>query len=138
MLSGKTFRWRRIGAFLIDMAIAMTPFLIYDAAFGEKLLYPTTENTIYICMLFLMGFSFAAWCPLSLIFRDVMMKGRSIGKRVFGLITVRAVDGTPAPTGIKILRGLLVYIFFIDVFMLLITGRSLTDRITRTTVVKIP
>ena len=137
MLSGKTFRWRRIGAFLIDMAIAMTPFLIYDAAFGWKslfLIYPTMDDALYI----MVGFLFSMWCPLSLIFRDVMMKGRSIGKRVFGLITVRAVDGTPAPTGIKILRGLLVYIFFIDVFMLLITGRSLTDRITRTTVVKIP
>ena len=126
----KPARLRRMAAFLVDFYGSVT--LAFIVAFLGVLLLPALE--IYIamfCVIFAIGYLFC---------RDWLLSGRSIGKRLCGLSVVDRDTHGPATGRQLLLKNLCYYIFPFDALVLVLTGRSIGERISKTTVIveKIP
>ena len=80
---------------------------------------------ILIVILSLCGFAF----------RDLVFKGRTLGKRIMGLVVIDGETGETPRKGRLALRGLFLMIYFIDGFIMLVTGRTIGDRVSHTYVV---
>ena len=125
MYEHKPARFRRLIAFLIDFHA--TIFLGFFVVFAGMLLLPF--GMIYfamVCCVFFAG---------SLYVRDWLLGGRSMGKRACGLSVVDRGTGRPA-TGKQLLVKDLCYMALpFDGLVLLLTGRSIGERISCTAVV---
>ena len=125
MFEHKPVRLRRFAAFLIDFHV------ILISAFTMAILAPL--------FLRFLGFYFAMFCAVSAIgylyCRDWLLGGQSIGKRLCGLSVVDLATDGPS-TGKQLLQKNLCYLIFpFDAFVLLLTGRSVGERISSTAVV---
>jgi uncharacterized RDD family membrane protein YckC len=78
----------------------------------------------------------ACLCVFLFVFRDVILLGRSIGKRILGLYVLDKKTMEPASVGKRIVRNLFFFAYLVDFFILLITKESIGDKIVRTVVVK--
>ena len=125
-------RIRRMLAYVIDWNLCWVPLIIYISLFSEYFRRPSLENVLLILGFMLLS----AASPVLFIFRDVIIKGRSIGKRIFGLRIVDVNSGENASTGKKILRNVFFFIAEVDFFILITTKRTIGDRIASTSVVK--
>ena len=126
----KPARLRRMAAFLVDFYGSVA--LAFIVAFLGVLLLPVLE--IYIamfCVIFAIGYLFC---------RDWLLSGRSIGKRLCGLSVVDRDTHCPATIRQLLLKNLCYYIFPFDALVLILTGRSIGERISKTAVIveKIP
>lgn len=126
-------RWRRMVADFIDSIISLLPMVafmlisIFHALKNEG--SPKPEKMLFVLLLFPL-------LPLSVLalhlFKDVIAKGRSIGSRKKGLIILNENTGEPAHTKQLVLRNLFSLIIGADEIAMLITGRSLGDRVAQT------
>lgn len=117
-------RFKRMGAFVIDWNIVMLP-----ATLSSALISPLVQQSnvpdwlIAFASIILIFGAFAAF-----VLRDVIFKGRSLGKRLFGL---RIYDKTtlhePNPRQ-RFKRNIFFFLYPIDGVMLLATGESIGDR----------
>jgi uncharacterized RDD family membrane protein YckC len=78
----------------------------------------------------------AGLCVFLFVFRDVILRVRSIGKRILGLYVLDKKTMEPASVGKRIVRNLFFFAYLVDFFILLITKESIGDKIVRTVVVK--
>ena len=121
----KPARLRRMAAFLVDLYGSVT--LAFIVAFLGVLLFPALE--IYVamfCAIFAIGYLYC---------RDWLLSGRSIGKRLCGLSVVDLGTNLPAAGKQLLLKNLCYYIFPFDALVLVLTGRSIGERISRTAVI---
>lgn len=122
-------KWRRILAWMIDWLFFGTVFMIL-VPIAAMVLQAETE--------FNMGASPAAPLifPIAFIFRDVVFGGRSLGKRILGLVVLNRRSGTAAGLGKCFLRNLFLLIIHIDFIVMLVSGVSIGDRVAQTMVVR--
>ncbi len=74
--------------------------------------------------------------PLLFVFRDVIFKGRSIGKRIFGLYVLDKNTNESASIKQRIIRNLFFFIYPVDGIIMIATKESIGDKICNTVVVK--
>ena len=93
---------------------------------------PSIQSMGYILIFMLLVFLY----PLIFVFRDVIFKGRSIGKRIFGLYVLDKNTNESASIKQRIIRNLFFFIYPIDGIILLATKESIGDKAVNTIVVK--
>ena len=131
----KTCWWRRGLAFVIDwnLIIILTFALsLLGPRFDVNyLLYPSVRMfSSYGLFLAISAFAFL---PL---FRDILLGGRSLGKRIFRLKIVSASGEAKVSTGKMILRNITFYFWPVDlIFSIFSRSESLGDKISKTKVV---
>ena len=125
-------RIRRIIAWIIDWNLSGLPCLLYTTIFMDVFQRPSFQNIGYILIFLLLVFLY----PVTFVFRDVIFKGRSIGKRIFGLYVLDKNTNEPASIKQRIIRNLFFFIYPVDGIILIVTKESIGDKVVNTTVVK--
>ena len=123
---------RRILAWIIDWNISGLPCLIYAIFFFDFFIRISLENTVIVFIFLLLVILF----PITFMFRDVIFKGRSIGKRIFGLHIIDKNTNETATVKQRIIRNLFLFIYVVDGIFLLVTKESIGDNVANTVVVK--
>ena len=93
---------------------------------------PSIQSMGFILIFMILVFLY----PVTFVFRDVIFKGRSIGKRIFGLYVLDKNTNEPASIKQRIIRNLFFFIYPIDGIILLATKESIGDKAVNTIVVK--
>ena len=125
-------RIRRIIAWIIDWYLSGLPCFLYMTIFMDVFQRPSFQNIGYILIFMLLAFLY----PVTFVFRDVIFKGRSIGKRIFGLYILDKNTNEPASIKQRIIRNLFFFIYAVDGIILIVTKESIGDKAVNTTVVK--
>ena len=125
-------RIRRIIAWIIDWNLSGLPCLIYTTIFMDVFKRPSIQSMGFILIFMILVFLY----PVTFVFRDVIFKGRSIGKRIFGLYVLDKNTNEPASIKQRIIRNLFFFIYPIDGIILLATKESIGDKAVNTIVVK--
>lgn len=125
-------RIRRIIAWIIDWNLSGLPCLIYITLFYDYFIRPSFQNIGLILIFILLVFLH----PVIFVFRDIIFKGCSIGKRIFRLHIIDKNTGEPASAKQKIIRNLIFFIYPIDGIILLATKESIGDKAVNTVVIK--
>ena len=94
--------------------------------------YPSFQNA-GVALLFVL---LVLLCPVLFVFRDVIFKGRSIGKRIFGLYILDKNTNEPASIKQRIIRNLFFFIYPVDGIILIANKESIGDKTSNTVVVK--
>lgn len=131
-------RLKRIGAFVLDALFTFGAFVVIVMIIASVVLLilknggnrETTED-----LLTTMISISSMVIPLGLLFRDFALKGRSLGKRIFGLIVIDSNDFNPARKGMLLLRNVLYLFVQLEGIVLLICGRTIGDSIANTVVI---
>ena len=125
-------RIRRIIAWIIDWNLSGLRCLLYTTIFMDMFKQPSFQNIGYILVFMLLVFLY----PITFVFRDVIFKGRSIGKRIFRLYVLDKNTNEPPSIKQKIIRNLFFFIYPIDGIILIATKESIGDKAVNTIVVK--
>ena len=125
-------RCRRIIAWIIDWNLSGLPCLLYTTTFMDVFKQPSFQNIGYISIFMLLVFLY----PVTFVFRDVIFKGRSIGKRIFGLYVLDKNTNESATIKQRIIRNLFFFIYPIDGIILIATKESIGDKVVNTVVIK--
>lgn len=126
-------RIKRIVAFIIDWNLCLLPF--WTAMFLLVQLVKTNKETAPIIILLCLVLVLSAFAVLVL--RDVIFRGRSIGKRIFKLHIIDANTKQEASAGKKIASNLFFLLMEADAIVLLASGKSIGNYVTNTEVVPI-
>lgn len=123
-------RFNRIFAFLIDWILLGVLFIVWDVLMALFL----GENELFMGISVLVTF-FAL--PVLFILRDVLFRGRSPGKRLFGLTVLDGNTGEkPTKTNLAV-RNLFCLLFVWDGLVLLLTGKNIGEYATHAKVVSV-
>lgn len=125
-----TVRVLRLFAWLIDWLICGTPTILAALVFvflfqSQK---PDVEAKFNLLLLVILLF------PAIFVLRDVLLNGRSLGKRCLGLVVLDKKSGERASRKQCLLLNLFFFIGSIDAIVLLASGLSVGDRIAGTVV----
>ena len=123
---------RRIIAWIIDWNLSGLPCLLYTTILMDVFKRPSFQNIGYILIFMLLVFLY----PVTFVFRDVIFKSRSIGKRIFGLYVLDKNTNEPASIKQRIIRNLFFFIYLVDGIILIATKESIGDKAVNTIVVK--
>lgn len=74
--------------------------------------------------------------PICFVLRDFIFGGRSLGKRIMGLVVLDRQTGLEASAGKCVLRNLFLFIVHIDALFMLASGTTIGDRAAHTVVVR--
>ena len=74
--------------------------------------------------------------PVTFVFGDAIFRGRSIGKRIFGLYILNKITNEPASIKQRIIRNLFFFIYPVDGIILMATKESIGDKVIKTVVIK--
>lgn len=123
-------RFRRVIAVFLDWNITLLPFVLLftflTTSFQQQDTIPTAIGIL--CFLF-MVIPFSAF-----IFRDVIFKGRSLGKRIMRLRVYDKNTLQEPSTKQCAVRNLFLPLYPIEGIVLLFTGRTMGDRVAGTVV----
>ncbi|MBR2342639.1 MAG: helix-turn-helix domain-containing protein [Clostridia bacterium] len=123
---------RRIFAWIIDWniigIIALLSVALFFALFKESV---EKENAFATALLILLILSY----PIAFVLRDFVMGGRSLGKRMLGLVVLDLQTGEKAKKSQCVLRNIFLMISHVDIIILLASGRSLGDHMVHTVVI---
>ena len=122
---------KRILAWIIDWNLCGLPALIYAMIF-ERLARTQGTNIGGLLLFVLLVLLF----PTLFVFRDVLLNGRSIAKRIFRLRVIDNVTSEKPSNKKLVLRNLFFVAYPVELVLLIVTGRSLGDMVTKTSVVK--
>lgn len=121
---------KRILAWIIDWILSGIPGVTYAWLFWE---YTQTHGLravgVGLFVLFFLSY------PTIFVLRDVMLKGRSVAKRILGLQVIDVQTNALPSVSKLILRNLFFFLYPIEAFMLIATNQTLGDMATKTTVV---
>ena len=123
-------RFKRLIAFVIDWNITLFPF-VFIFSFLTTFLHKDSAVSplIFLLCFFSIIFAFGAF-----ILKDVIFKGRSLGKRIFGLYIYEKNSLKQASLKQCFLRNIFFFLYFIDGILLLVTGETIGDRVAGTLV----
>lgn len=119
-------RIKRIVAFIIDWNVALLP-VVMAAVFIMSI---AEQNPGVVLLLFPLILAALAVFVL----RDVIFRGRSLGKRALGLYVYDRKTLTRAGTRQRAVRNLFFFLYFFDGIILLASGQTIGDRIAGTVV----
>lgn len=129
-------RLLRVCAFVTDWNIMGLPMilwmLIFFISYPMKGVSPSESEMfrIFAGMLIML----LAWF-VCFVLRDVIFKGRSLGKRIFGLTIIDRKSGNAPAKKQLILRNIFLFIYNIDAIVLMVRGISIGDSVAQTLVV---
>lgn len=123
-------RLKRIVAFLIDWNITLLPFVLVFGLIAGYLQQQSSGNPIIVIFCFLLILS----AFVLFVLRDFVFKGRSLGKRIFGLCVYDKATLQESTSKQRILRNMFFFVYFVDGIILLATGESIGDRSVGTVV----
>lgn len=124
-------RIKRLVAFIIDWNITLLPILLLY----ELSLSVGVENEKLLPLTMLLSFILVFGGFALVILRDFIFNGRSLGKRIFGLITLDKNTMAEPKKRQLILKNIFLFIYPVEGLLLLATGETLGNRITDTVVV---
>lgn len=128
---------RYLGAWIIDMSIAMSlVFIITSIVYA--ILVALNMNT-EICVMCILGTLFTY-----ISFHDIIGFGRSLGKRIMGLVIVDKRTAKPTKMWKKLLKNLaftgvwfmIPAFVYVNLLVILIRGQSIDDSVVGTVVLK--
>lgn len=127
-------RLKRLIAFVIDWNVILFPFMLTFSlliTFMTTFLQKHSELGAFIFLLFfpLFGLPFGV-----VVLRDVIFKGRSLGKRILGLYVCEKEFFEQASVKQCVLRNVFMFMCYVDGIILLINGRTVGDRVAGTLV----
>ena len=120
---------KRILAWVIDWNLSGLPALTYALLFWT-LLSDYKSNPILFALLVLFVLSF----PVIFVCRDVIFKGRSPAKRIFGLCVIDNETNALPSNDKLIIRNLFFFIYPVEAIFLIATDKSIGDNISATTI----
>lgn len=123
-------RLKRFVAFIIDWNISLFPSLLICMLIALFVRNSSSVNPLIILLFFICIITGLAVFVL----RDVIFKGRSIGKRIFRLYVLDKHNLSETSVKQRFLRNIFFFIYEIDGIILLVTGETLGDRLANTTV----
>lgn len=123
-------RFKRMIAFLIDWNITLFPFLLVFMFIAGFLQRQSSVDPIIAIFCFLLVIS----AFVMFVLRDVIFKGRSLGKRIFGLCVYDKNTLQASSAKQCFLRNIFFFLYFIDGIILLATGDSIGDKVAGTVV----
>lgn len=123
--------FRRIIAWIIDWNLSGLPCLLYTTIFMDMFKQPSLQNIGYILIFILLIFLY----PITFVSRDVIFKGRSLGKRILGLYVYDKNSLGEASVKQLFLRNIFFFLYFIDGIVLLVSGQTIGDRVAGTLVI---
>ena len=122
---------RRLVAWVIDWNLIGGIVLILAEVVMTLLKGQMQSNPSLALILLLTILSY----PLCFVLRDFIMGGRSLGKRIMGLVILDKRTGDPAKLSQCCLRNLFLFILQIDTVVMLASGSTLGDRVAHTVVI---
>ena len=123
-------KFKRLLAFVIDWNITLFPFIFIFSFLTTFLRKESAINPLIVLFCFFdIVFAFGAF-----ISRDVIFKGRSLGKRIFGLYVYDKHSLEQASAKQRFLRNIFFFLYFIDGILLLVTSQTIGDRVAGTLV----
>lgn len=124
---------RRLLAWLIDWnLIGLTVLLLVSTC--AAILHESLSDGSPAATLIMGGIMLLY--PMCFILRDVIFGGRSLGKRMLGLVVLDKLTGKPAGMGKCAVRNLFLFILQVDLIVMLITGRTIGDHVAHTVVIR--
>lgn len=124
-------RFKRIGAFILDWNIIFFACLLVDSLILDL----SDTNSVVFSFIGILIVLIAFMVFVVVVLRDVIFKGRSLGKRIFGLYILYKNTLTEVPASRRFLKNLFVILYPIDAILLLVTGETIGDRAANTTVI---
>ena len=125
-------KMRRLIAWILDWNIIGFGVLLCAAILSAFLIPLSQDKNAFVAIfMILVILSY----PICFILRDMIIKGRSLGKRIMGLVVLDKQTGEKAKASKCALRNLFVFIVQIDLLVMLITGTSIGDLAANTVVV---
>ena len=116
--------WTLCGIIVINfLAILISVFGVMDNEF--------TNSTPFVLFLLFVMLLF----PVSFVLRDLILNGRSLGKRLLKLSVLDRQTGDKAKPSQRCCRNLLLPLLYVDAIVMLITGFTIGDRLAHTVVV---
>lgn len=123
--------FKRMAAFFIDWNLCLLPSILI-----LFLLAPNSQESNTIALIFVLLFFVSILASLTVfVLRDVIFKGRSIGKRLFRLHIFDVNTRQQASIGKRIAKNLFFFIYGIDGIVLLVSGNSIGNYVTNTEVI---
>ena len=126
-------KWRRFLAWVIDWNLIGFSVMILTAivfAVLDSILHADSQAIAPILMLVILLY------PVCFVLRDLIFGGRSLGKRIMGLVVLDRETGMQANAGKCVLRNLFLFIVHIDAIFMLASGTTIGDRAAHTVVVR--
>ncbi len=124
-------KFRRIGAAMIDWLLSGYIPMLLSVIVSVLFFSENNSKTMPFIFASMIILSF----PVLFILRDIVWKGRSLGKRIFGLVVLDRQTGEKAKVSQRFIRGIFMLLLYIDALILLVTGRSIGDMAANTVVV---
>lgn len=125
-MARKTYRFRRFAAVAIDWNLSALPAFLLAA-----LLLPLVQKGLPVFLMLPVILSF----PVLFLYRDRLFKGRSPGNRLMKLTVLDSRTLQPLTGKALVTRNLFFFLGGLDLFLLLITGSPLGDRVAAALVV---
>ncbi len=123
-------RFKRLFAFLIDWYVILIPAALITPYIPLFLNKQFEENPwVDFISLFIYLFPLGAF-----LLKDAVCKGRSVGKRLFGLYVYDQKTLKQADTKQCVLKNVFLFLCVFDAIILLVTGKTLGDRVAGTLV----
>ncbi len=128
-------KFKRILAFILDwniLGFAVLLLLALELYFFDAngLMSNPPQLPITICIPLTM-----LLYPVLVILRDFIFKGRSLGKRIMGLVILDLKTATKPKLSKTILRDIFFFLYQVDVIVMLVSGKSIGDYLAHTVVV---
>lgn len=122
---------KRIIAMFIDWNLSAIPALLYSLFLLSMAKY---FPQIFMFGAILFPF-FVISLPLIFVYRDVIFKGQSIGKRIFKLKIVD-LETNSIPLKSKLIRrNVFFFVLPVEIILIIIKNQTIGDTITKTTIV---
>ena len=123
---------KRIIAMFIDWNLSGIPALIYSLFFLSLVNhFPQAVGFAVIPFPF-----FVISLPLIFVYRDVIFRGQSIGKRILKLKIVD-LETRDLPLQSKLIRrNVFFFILLVEIILIIIKNQTIGDMITNTTIIK--
>ena len=123
-------RLKRMLAFLIDWNLICLPAVLVTVVLGRSMknlreLPWWAVLGMFFCVLLVFGV---------MMLRDWLLRGRSLGKRIFNLYVYDQKTLEQSAPNQRILRNVFLFLYPIDGVLLLTTGRTIGDRVAGTVV----
>jgi transcriptional regulator with XRE-family HTH domain len=130
--SSKAKIFRLIAALIDWEIIGFTAIFVLASLVNTFKSSASFPNTAHILLILALILSY----PVCFILRDLIFGGRSLGKRIMGLVILDKATGKSPKKLALALRGIFLFIMQADIIIMLITGQTLGDRVAHTLVVR--
>lgn len=125
-------KWRRILAWAIDWNIigfSVMFLTAFASVMMDSIFHLGSQSMAPVLMFVILLY------PVCFVLRDLIFGGRSLGKRIMGLVVLDRQTGMQANASKRALRNLFLLIVHIDVIFMLASGTTIGDRAAHTVVV---